>query len=1505
MTKLTIRILMIEDSESDALLLEENLNQDTLNSFEFTICERLESGLETLREHGFDLILLDLGLPDSQGLGTFEKLHAAFSDMPVIVLSGLMDERLALEAVQSGAQDYLVKGPTSWEIAPRAIRYAIERNRTEEQLRASEERYRDLVENIQDLICTHDLQGNLLFVNQAPARLLGYTPEELIGTNLRNLLVPKVRDQFDAYLSSIQQDGSASGFMQVLTKNGEMRLWEYNNNLRTAGIDKPIVHGMARDVTERQQAKTALRQSEERYRLLFEKAPVGILSATIEGQITEVNTAALQILGSPSVEATKKINLLTFPPLIEAGISADFQNCIENGHPVSAEHPYTTMWGKSIFVKYQLTPTLNAAGEIILIQAMIEDITERKEAEAALLESFGRFRTLFEASPDAVMLIDPQGDWSILDCNTAACEMNGYTREELIGQSIDILNLEPGDEAEHHKYLAEIQRVGVLRMESFHRHKDGSIFPIELSTCMITLGGQSVVLGIDRDITERKRAEQALLESEEHYRALFEHLPIPAFTKDRQGKYTSSNAENQRYWKISPIGRTDVELLSLEEAEVLRKNDQYVMETGNPLTKEELFKNTPLGERRILTRKVPIRDGGGSIVGILGASIDITERKQAEEELRKSEERFAKAFRASPDGLVISRIASGEILEANNGFLEIFGIARAEAIGKNPLLLNMFADPQDRQDAVKILQERGTVRDFELVIRRKSGEARQAIVSIEKIELSGELCMLTIVRDVTAQKQAEEKLNQSENRYRLATKATNDIIWEWDAKTNQLIWTENAQVVFGYSPEEIGLDEKWWDAHIHPDDRERVLLKLDTLLAGDRSIWLEEYRFLLKDGSYAYISDHAYVERDAEGEPLRMIGAMSDITERKRAEEKLRESEKKYRDLINAMNDTVWVIDFDTAILDVNNAAVNMLGYTREELLSMKIPDIDSELKPEQIRGLAGNMPKDKVQIFETWHKTKDGRKLPVEVSSSLVSYMGKTVIMSIARDITERKRAEQAIRLSEKKFKTLFEIAPVGISVLDQEHNIVDANFALERITGLGRDKLLSGDHRKRTYLRPDGTVMPTDELASSLVIKESMPIFDVETGIVTEDRGVIWTQVSAAPLDMPDASMVVITQDISERKQSEQALRHRLAELETLYESGLSLNQSLEPKNIGQNIIDVLAEKLDWNHTTIRLYHSESDALELLAYNIAGKTTEEEWQEIGEKFRTMIAQSGDGLSGWVVQHGETVRCGDVVHDPRYVETVPGLNSGLYVPIQAGERTIGVISVESEKPDYFTAEDEHLAVTLAAQAAVAFENIRLFKDLLKSNDDLFRAYDETIEGWSHALDLRDKETEGHTQRVTTLTEELARLMGIPKEQMIHIHRGSLLHDIGKMGVPDRILLKPDKLTDDEWIIMREHPVHAYNLLSKIEFLKPALNIPHYHHEKWDGSGYPEGLQREQIPLEARIFAVVDVFDALISDRPYRPGWPRNKAIQYIPENSGSHFDPKVVDVFLKLIKEK
>ncbi len=191
---------------------------------------------------------------------------------------------------------------------------------------------------------------------------------------------------------------------------------------------------------------------------------------------------------------------------------------------------------------------------------------------------------------------------------------------------------------------------------------------------------------------------------------------------------------------------------------------------------------------------------------------------------------------------------------------------------------------------------------------------------------------------------------------------------------------------------------------------------------------------------------------------------------------------------------------------------------------------------------------------------------------------------------------------------------------------------------------------------------------------------------------------------------------------------------------------------------------------------------------------------------------------------------------------------------------------------------------------------------LRRSNTELRLAYDTTIEGWARALELRDKETEGHTRRVTDMTVRLARVMGLGDESLVHIRRGALLHDIGKMGVPDHILLKPGKLSPGEWEAMREHPVHALAMLSPIAFLRPALEIPYCHHEKWDGSGYPRGLKGEKIPLAARIFSLVDVWDALSYDRPYRRAWPQHKVMAYLRERAGTEFDPEITEVFLKML---
>ncbi len=190
------------------------------------------------------------------------------------------------------------------------------------------------------------------------------------------------------------------------------------------------------------------------------------------------------------------------------------------------------------------------------------------------------------------------------------------------------------------------------------------------------------------------------------------------------------------------------------------------------------------------------------------------------------------------------------------------------------------------------------------------------------------------------------------------------------------------------------------------------------------------------------------------------------------------------------------------------------------------------------------------------------------------------------------------------------------------------------------------------------------------------------------------------------------------------------------------------------------------------------------------------------------------------------------------------------------------------------------------------------------ANLELQEAYDRTMEGWVRGLDLRDREIEGHTLRVADMTLRLARAMGIAESEIIHIRRGALLHDIGKMGIPDSILHKEGELTEEEWAIMKKHPSYAYEMLSAIPYLHPALDIPYCHHEKWDGSGYPRGLRGEQIPIAARLFAVVDVWDALLSNRPYRQGWASEKVREHILANRGSHFEPRIVDVFMRVIEE-
>ena len=360
------------------------------------------------------------------------------------------------------------------------------------------------------------------------------------------------------------------------------------------------------------------------------------------------------------------------------------------------------------------------------------------------------------------------------------------------------------------------------------------------------------------------------------------------------------------------------------------------------------------------------------------------------------------------------------------------------------------------------------------------------------------------------------------------------------------------------------------------------------------------------------------------------------------------------------------------------------------------------------------------------------------------------------------------------------------------------------------------------------------------------------------------------------------------------------RLQRLSALRTIDLAISSTLDLRVILNVLLDQVTAQLAVDAASIRLRETPSENLVFAA----GRGFSSAWPE------RQPVSLGVGYAGAAAFERRTVKLPDLIEagpDPlREALLADGLRSCYVTPMIAKGSVEGVLEVYHRTPYTPDAEWFDFFEALAGQAAIAIENARLFENLQLSHQQISQAYNATIEGWSRALDLRDRETEGHTQRVTEETLRLARAIGeFDADELINIRWGGLLHDIGKMGVPDEILHKPGPLTDDEWLVMRKHPEFAYQLLSPIAYLRKALDIPHYHHERWDGSGYPTGMKGVHIPLAARIFSVIDVWDALRSDRSYRPGWSEEDTLQYIQEQAGRHFDPQIVEAFLAIRREQ
>lgn len=344
-----------------------------------------------------------------------------------------------------------------------------------------------------------------------------------------------------------------------------------------------------------------------------------------------------------------------------------------------------------------------------------------------------------------------------------------------------------------------------------------------------------------------------------------------------------------------------------------------------------------------------------------------------------------------------------------------------------------------------------------------------------------------------------------------------------------------------------------------------------------------------------------------------------------------------------------------------------------------------------------------------------------------------------------------------------------------------------------------------------------------------------------------------------------------------------------------GRSINSTLGLQRVLEEVMDSLIELMRAERGFLMLKTPDGQLKIRVGRGLAHTNLSENSPEFSWTMLNHVANSG-----------EAVLTTNAQEDPRFdkQESVAAyqLRSVLCAPLKLKDIVIGVMYVDNRAhAGRFQSRDRELITAFADQAAVAIDNARLFDSLQDKNRELEEAYQATLEGWVSALDMRDKETEGHTQRVTVITQRLARKLGVGDEDMIHITRGALLHDIGKMAIPDGILLKPGKLTDMERKLIEMHPIYAYEMLKTIDFLKSAIDIPWCHHEKWDGTGYPRKLKGEEIPFAARIFPLADVWDALTSNRPYREGMPHDQVREIIRKDIGTHFDPMVAEAFLDM----
>jgi putative nucleotidyltransferase with HDIG domain/PAS domain S-box-containing protein len=584
---------------------------------------------------------------------------------------------------------------------------------------------------------------------------------------------------------------------------------------------------------------------------------------------------------------------------------------------------------------------------------------------------------------------------------------------------------------------------------------------------------------------------------------------------------------------------------------------------------------------------------------------------------------------------------------------------------------------------------------------------------------------------------------------------------------------------------------------------------------------------------------------------------------------------------LEALPDPALVLDRTATIRLANRPVHDLFGYRPGELAAQAVYLI--------VPRYPGQSSNDAGQSYSARHK--NGQEFIVEIRTRPITLVSEPLTLCTVRDASPPARVEPAVYGSMDRHRRTLDQMLEGCQIIGFDWRYLYVNDAVCRQGRKPREALL-GMTMMEAYPGIDATPM----FAALRRCMEGRTPVTFENEFRYPDGEAGWFELSIQPV--PEG-VLILSIDTTARKRAERDNERQLRQLQALRAIDLAI--------MGSTDVSVALETVLHQARALLAV----DAAAILTLDPATRILE---YQAGAGFRSRAIEQtrvplGRGIAGRAAQERQPLAVSDLQgtgpeFQRRALLGEEGFVAYQAIPLVAKDEVQGILELFHRTPLEVSTTWQDCRDALAGQAAIALDSGRLHHALERTNGELLQAYDSTIEGWSRALDLRDQETLGHSLRVTDLTVQMARLAGMTDEELVQVRRGALLHDIGKMGVPDAILRKPGPLSEEEWAVMRQHPVFAYELLRPIDYLRPALDIPYCHHEKWDGTGYPRGLGGEAIPLAARLFAVVDVWDAIRSDRPYRTGWPEDRVIDHLLSQAGVHFDPRAVDLFFQVMGE-